>query len=110
MRVDLISRNAQGIQTVAEEGLVIQALHRLSGRPYSLSEAGTEEVVSHAPIGRREERERVHQRAAAWNTGVARGNGESLVEHPADIAGHDDRSGPGGRPHGEAVSQPRIEH
>ena len=29
---------------------------------------------------------------------------------PADVAGDDDRSGPGGRPDGEAVSRPRVEN
>ena len=110
MRIDLVCRDTQRIETVADEGQIIQPLHRFSARPDSLGEAGAEEVVSHAPVGCRKKRERVHQRSTAWNAGVTSSDGEGLVERPANVAGHDDRSGPGGRPDGEAVSRPRVEN
>src|SRR4030095_3202333 len=44
------------------------------------------------------------------NACVAAGNRQGLVELPADVAGHDDRSGPCGRPDGEAVSRPLVEN
>ena len=51
MRIDLVGRDTQGIETVADEGQVIQALGGFSVRPDSLGEPGTEEVVRHAPVG-----------------------------------------------------------
>ena len=110
MRIDLVCRDTQGIETVADERQVIQPLHGFSVRPDSLSETWAEEVVSHAPIGCREKRERGHQRSAAWNARVTSGDREGLVELPANVAGYDDRCGPGGRPDGEAVSRPLVEN
>ena len=88
----------------------MQPVHGLSVQPDALGEPRTKEVVRHAPVGRREERERGHQRSAAWHAGVAAGDRDGLVEAPADVAGHDDRRGTRGRPDGEAVSRPRVEH
>ena len=110
MSIDLVGRDIQGIETVANEGQVIHPRHRFSARPDSLSEPGTEEVVRHAPVGGREEGERVHERSAAWNASVASGNRDGLVERPADVAGNDDRSGPCRCPDGEAVSRSRVEN
>ena len=109
MRVDLVGGDVQGIETVADERQIVQPLYRLSVRPDSLGEARAEEVVRHAPVGCREERKCVHKRSAARYAGVTSGQRERLVEHPADIAGDDDRGRAGGRPDGEAVSRPRVE-
>src|SRR4051794_32669612 len=106
MRVDLVGGDAEGVQTVADKPLVIQPVGELAGRPGALGEPGAKEVVSHAPIGRGKERDRVHQRSAAWYAGVTGGNRERLAELPADVAGNDNRGGARRRPHGEAVSKP----
>ena len=110
MRVDLVGRDTQGIETVADERQIAQPLQGFSVRPDSLRESGAEEVVRHAPIGCRKKWERGHQRSAAWNARVASGNREGLVELPANVAGNDDRRGAGGRPDGEAVSRPLVEN
>src|SRR4029078_12780104 len=108
MRIDLVCRDAQRVETVADERQIAQPLCGLSVRPDALREPGPEEVVVLPPVGGREERERGHQESAAWHSGVAAGDRESLVELPADIAGDDDRRGSGRRPDGEAVSRPRV--
>ena len=110
MRIDLVCRDTQGIETVADERQIIQPLHGFSVRPDSLSEPGAEEVVRHAPVGCRKKWERGNQRSAAWNARVTSGDREGLVELPANVAGDDDRRGPGGRPDGEAVSRPLVEN
>src|SRR6187399_653327 len=98
MWIDLVGRDAQGVEAVANERQIAQPLRGLSVRPDALSEPGPEEVVGHAPVGRREEREGGNQRSAAWNPGVAAGEREGLVELPADVAGDDDRRRTSGRP------------
>ena len=110
MRVDLVGRDIQGVETVADERQIAEPLHGFSVRPDSLGEPWAEEVVRHAPIRCREKRERVDQRSAAGNAGVASGNRERLVELPANVAGDDNRRGAGGRPDGEAVSRPLVEN
>ena len=110
MRIDLVGRDIQGIETVADERQVIQPLRQVSVRPGALRESRAEEVVGHAPVGCRKKRERVHQRSAARNARVACHDGDGLVELPANVAGNNNRRGPGGRPDGEAVSRPLIEH
>src|SRR5687768_16237670 len=101
MRIDLRGRDVQGIQAVADERKIIQALRGFSVRPDALGEPGTEEVVRHAPVDRCKKREGVHQRSAAWNTGVTGSDRKGLVESPANVRGHDDRGGSGRRPNGE---------
>ena len=61
MRIDFGCRDIEGIEAVAEEHQIIQPLHRFSAGPDSLSEAGTKEVISHAPVACRKEWERVNQ-------------------------------------------------
>src|SRR5688572_22508528 len=109
MRIDLACRDIQGIEAVADEHEIIQPLPKFSVRPHSLGEAGAEEVVRHAPVNGRKEWERGNQRPGAGNARVTSGEGQGLAELPADVPGHDDRSGPGRRPDGEAVSRPRVE-
>jgi hypothetical protein len=104
------SPNAQGIEPVAHERQIVQPVREFAVGPGSLREPGAEEVVGHAPVGRREERERVDQRAGAWHAGVAAGNRQGIIESPADVAGDNDRSGPGGGPDGEAVPCPLVEN
>jgi hypothetical protein len=110
VRVDLACRDTQGIETVADKRQVIQPLDGFSVGPGSLSETGSEEVVSHASIGRRKKWERVQQRSVAWDASAACGDREGLVELPPDVAGDDDRSGTRGRPDGEPVSRPLVEN
>src|SRR6185503_519863 len=98
MRVDLVGRNIQRIETVADEGQIVQPLDRFTVRPDALREAGAEEVVGHAPIRSRKEWEGVVQRSAAWNSGVPSRDREGLAELPADVACDNDRRGPGGGP------------
>src|SRR4030095_10131076 len=91
IRIDLVGRDVQRVETVADERQVIQTLHGFSARPGSLSETGAEEVVRHAPVGRLEKRERGDQRSAARNARVPSGQSEALVESPANVSGNDDR-------------------
>src|SRR5262245_6654083 len=110
MRIDLICRDIQGIETVADERQIIQPRQEFSVRPHSLSESRAEEVVRHAPVGSRKKWKRVDQRSTARDASVTSGNREGLVKLPANIAGNDNRSGPGGRPDGEAISGPLVEN
>ena len=59
MRIDLGCRDIQGIETIADHHQIIQTLQGLSARPDPLSEAGTEEVVSHASVACRKKWKRV---------------------------------------------------
>src|SRR5262249_2038291 len=108
IRINLGCRNIQRIQTVTDERQIIQPLDGLATPPDPLGEGGAEEVVRQGPVGRREKRESIDQRPAARNTRVTSGEREPLVELPADVPGDDDRGGPGGRPDGNAVSQPLV--
>src|SRR5262249_50218419 len=95
--------------TVADEHMVAQSLHRLSGRPDPLGEPGAEEVVGHAPIGLSKIWERVRQCARARNGPVTGLQGESLVEFPADVPAHDHRGERVGCPGNKAELQPLVE-
>ena len=85
MRIDLVCRNAQGIQTVADKRQVVHPVAELPVRPHALRKGGPEKVVRHAAVGRGEERERVHERTAAWHAGIAARNRQRLAELPADV-------------------------
>ena len=61
MRVDLVCRDIQGIETVADEHQVTQSLHGFSVRPDALGESWAEVIVRHASVNGRIEREGGHQ-------------------------------------------------
>jgi len=109
MRVDLRGGDIQGIETVADERLIIQILRNFSKGPGTLSEAGAKEVVSHTPVGACVEGERVNHRSASRNSGVAGHQREPLVELPANVPGHEHRGRPQGRLDHEAISQLLVE-
>ncbi len=114
MRIDLVCRDTQRIETVADERQIIQPLRGFSVRPDSLGETRPEEVIRHAPVGCRKKRKRVHQRSAAWDARIASGNRDGFVELPANMLATMlatmIEAAPGGRPDGEAVSRPLVEN